>query len=96
MGETLDKALENERGEYENALRSVKNGDVSFMDHPGAKYAVVGFADGFKRGFMAGSGAAHAGISVVIGNIENGMYDADAAKEALIALRNAVVQEAGL
>lgn len=96
MTETLNKAVEVERGEYESALRSVQNNGVSFIDHPGAKYAVVGFADGFKRGFMAGSGAAHAGISVIIGNIENGMYDLDAAEEALIALRNAVVQEAGL
>lgn len=88
---TIDAALAAEVDEYKTAL-----GEVKFDGHPGEGYLLAGFQDGFKRGFKAGTGAAHAGISTVVGNIDNGMYDLDDAKSALIALRNVIQSEAKL
>lgn len=81
----IQAARDAELGEYKEMLKS-----VNFDGHPGAQYLTTGFAEGFGRGFMAGSGAAMAGISTVIGNIDNGMYDLEEAKDSLIALRNAI------
>jgi hypothetical protein len=95
---TIDETVAVEVAEYEQALRSIKQpgGTVNFMDHPGGKYLVTGFTEGVKRGFQVGVGAAHAGINTVIGNLDNGMYDAEDAKTALIALRNFIQKDAGL
>lgn len=93
---TMQDALEVETEEYEQALRSIRKGGTDFSTHPGSGYLKAGFQDGYKRGFQSGAGAAHAGISTVIGNIDNGMYDAEDAKDALIALRNLIQRDAGL
>lgn len=92
MEETRDKEVE----EYTEALGSIKQGETSFLDHPASKPMLTGFAEGFGRGFKAGSGASHAGLSTIIGNIDNGMYDFEETKQAMIALRNAIKHGAGL
>lgn len=92
----MEDARRVETAEYKEVLTSIASGEVSFKDHPGFEYLATGFGEGFGRGFKAGAGAAHAGISTVVGNIDNGMYDLEEAKAALIALRNVIQREAGL
>ena len=50
----------------------------------------------FTRGFQVSAGAAHAALSVIVGNIDAGTWDLEQVKESLIGLRNHIVQEAGL
>ena len=93
---TIENTRDEEKLAYERTIGSVGKGETVFRDHPGFGYAASGFGDGYTRGFQVSAGAAHAALSLVIGNIDAGTWDLEQVKESLIGLRNHIVQEAGL
>lgn len=88
----IQAATDAELQEYKDTLKSVK-----FDGHPGEKYAIAGFQDGFRRGVYAGTGAVASGLNVVIGQIDNGLLpDLPSVLSSLTKLRDVAVKEAGL
>lgn len=92
----MNEARDEEMSAYENVLAGIRPNGVSFSEHPGAKYLVTGFGEGFGRGYQVSSGAAHAGLSSLIFGIDAGLIDLDNAKAQLIGLRDAIKEAAGL
>ncbi|AWY05920.1 hypothetical protein SEA_PIONEER3_97 [Microbacterium phage Pioneer3] len=94
----MEAARDEQRREYETLLRKVEvqGEEKNLMETQAGNYLSTGFAQGFINGYQTAAAATHAGLTVLIGELDAGLIDADGAKAKLIPLRDLIRQEAGL
>lgn len=94
----MEEARDEQRKEYEQVLSNVKVEATGerLTETQAGNYLSTGFAQGFMNGYQTSAGATHAALSVLIGELDAGLIDAEGAKAKLIPLRDVIQKEAGL
>lgn len=94
----MDEARNEQRKEYEAVLAKVevKETGEKLSETQAGNYLSTGFAQGFEHGYKTSAGATHAALTVVIGELDAGLIDAEGAKAKLIPLREVIREGAGL
>lgn len=94
----MEEARDAQRRDYERVLGEVKVEATGerLSETQAGNYLSTGFAQGFMEGYKVSAGAAHAALSVVIGELDAGLIDVEGAKAKLIPLREIIREDAGL
>lgn len=94
----MEESRDEQRKEYERVLSEVKVEATGerLTETQAGNYLSTGFAQGFINGYQTATGATHAALTVLIGELDAGLIDADGAKAKLIPLRDLIMKEAGL